>query len=108
MKVLLAISLIIAACLPAVSARAESGGSCEGDAVIAGMIMGHRQRSGYDINEMMMRLGTDPVLREVILDAYSQPLMQTRETRQLMIDEFVNKWSLACHKNGPMQIGKSG
>ncbi|MGR3273342.1 hypothetical protein [Thalassococcus profundi] len=48
----------------------------------------------------MERLGSEPGLREMILDAYAQPRMQTPQTRQMMIDEFANKWSVACYRDG--------
>ena len=49
---------------------------------------------------MMRSFGSEPGLREMILEAYAQPRMQTPQTRQMMIDEFANKWSVACYRDG--------
>ncbi len=69
---------------------------CVGEAMIAEVIIKHRQNSGWPLTEMMERLGSDPRLREVILDAYDQPRLMTEEARQFVIDEFVNDWTLKC------------
>jgi len=73
---------------------------CAGEGVIASTIMGHRQLGGRSIDEMMRSFGSEPGLREMILEAYAQPRMQTPQTRQMMIDEFANKWSVACYRDG--------
>ena len=75
--------------------------TCAGDGILAKTIMTHRQMGGWDVNTMMKKFGEEPGLRAMILDAYGQPAMQTKTTRQVMIDEFVNKWSLKCYQDGP-------
>lgn len=86
--------------LSATNAAAESSSVCAAEGVIASTVMGHRQLGGWGIDEMMERLGSEPGLREMILEAYAQPRMQTPQTRQMMIDEFANKWSVACYRDG--------
>ena len=88
------------AALPTMS-MAQDAATCAGDGMLANIIMTHRQSGGYDINTMMEKFGDEPGLRAMVLDAYSKPAMQTPSTRKIMIDEFVNTWSLKCYENGP-------
>lgn len=57
---------------------------------------------------MMKKFGEEPGLRAMILDAYGRPAMQTAATRQAMINEFVNEWSLKCYQDGPALPRKEG
>lgn len=88
---------LLASGTPALSNDAKT---CAGDAMIAGMIMTHRQMGGMDVNEMMEKFGSEPGLRQMVIDAYEKPAMQTKATRKIMIDEFKNTWSLKCYKEG--------
>lgn len=74
--------------------------------MIAQTIIEHRQNGGWSLAEMMDRLGSEPLFRDLILDAYERPRMATAETRQFVIEEFVNDWTLKCFNGDfvlPMQ-----
>lgn len=73
---------------------------CLLDKMTAEMFATHRQMGGRSVTEMMATLGKEPWLREMLLDAYSQPLMLTPETRSIAVDEFANKWAVRCYKGG--------
>ena len=96
-----AVSITAAALLLGHPTMAQDVEICSGDGLIAKTIMTHRQMGGWDVNTMMKKFGEEPGLRAMILDAYGQPALQTKTTRQVMIDEFVNKWSLKCYQDGP-------
>ncbi|WP_305970413.1 MULTISPECIES: hypothetical protein [unclassified Mameliella] len=80
---------------------AQDAQTCAGDGLIAKVIMTHRQAGGWNVNTMMEKFGAEPGLRAMVLDAYSMPAMQTAATRQAMINEFANSWSLKCYQDGP-------
>ncbi|MDF1803659.1 hypothetical protein [Thalassovita sp.] len=83
------------------AAHADQDQICKGDGMIADTIAAHRQFGGYTIAEMMDKLGSEPGLRAMILDAYGQPLMLTAETRRIAVSEFANKWTVKCYTDGP-------
>lgn len=87
--------------LSANAAFAQDAKTCAVDGRIAEIIMTHRQAGGWDVNTMMEKFGAEPGLRAMVLDAYGKPAMQTAATRQAMIDEFENAWSLKCYQDGP-------
>lgn len=94
-----AFTVLIVSGLPdTVAAQADAGGECELEAMIAEMMITHRQLGGYSLAEMIEKLGTGEgeMFRPVILAAYDQPRMLTEEAQQFAIDEFVNTWTLKC------------
>lgn len=90
----------VALILPSLAA-ADQDYDCAGDGMIAKVFAGHRQNGITTISELMAKFGEEPGLKAMILDAYSQPRMQTPETRKAIIDEFENTWTLKCYKEGP-------
>ncbi|WP_323780064.1 hypothetical protein [Thalassovita sp.] len=84
----------------AIATQGVAQDDCMIDKITANTIATHRQMGGWPISEMMNRLGSEPGLRDMILDAYSQPRMLTPETRQYAIDEFANTWSVKCYRSG--------
>ncbi|AKO97663.1 hypothetical protein MALG_02499 [Marinovum algicola DG 898] len=102
------VTIAISACaLTPQAVRAENSDICAGDGIFAKLIMQTRQHRLHDINVMMKKFGEEPGLRAMIIDAYGQPAMQTATTRQVMIDEFINKWSLKCYEDGPVLSRKA-
>jgi len=81
---------------------------CKLDNTMAKVVMTHRQNGIWDINEMMERLGGEPGLREMIIDAYGHSRMQTSEARQFTIDEFANAWTVRCFSQGSVLPGGDG
>lgn len=55
---------------------------------------------------MMEKFGHVPALREMILEAYSIPRMPTPETRQLVVEEFQNRWMIRCYQDGPLDLSE--
>lgn len=93
---------IFAILLASIMTPAKAQDDCWLDMKTAEMLATHRQMGVKSVSQMMEQLSSekDPWLREMILDAYSQPLMQTSETRKIAVSEFANKWAVRCYNDG--------
>ncbi|CUH68038.1 hypothetical protein TG4357_03355 [Thalassovita gelatinovora] len=89
-----------AAAIAVAASSLSAQDDCMFDTITANTIATHRQMGGWSISEMMSKLGSEPGLRDMILDAYSQPRMLTTETRQYAVDEFSNTWTVKCYQSG--------
>lgn len=98
-KILVVISAVLT--LPSVARSSEF---CEAVGLYAGAIMGQRQRA-VPLQEKLAALDPTKVaareMREIILEAYSQPHYLTKEAQDRAVQDFQDNKQLACELMQP-------
>lgn len=69
---------------------------CEDVSEMSGLVMVMRQE---DVTITEALVITKGAFKELIMDAYDTPKYSTDKFKKLSINEFRNKWHLACLKN---------
>lgn len=101
MKVLLAVSLMVAAGSVSAelsAARVEHLRSCNKISEAAAAIMGLRQ-SGTPMAEVMSFAADDPALEAMVIEAYSRPAGASKAEQDRATNEFRDKAYLDCYRS---------
>jgi hypothetical protein len=89
----LVITAVLVLAQPALAQPAQK--VCEGVGAAAETAMKARQ-AGVPMSAVMSHAGTTEILQKIVIDAYSVTRYGTDEYQERAVQEFRNKWELAC------------